>query len=177
MATRCFAVPIGRPTWVDYFLYARLHPVVRGWSKEETWQHPAIFRFFDYIQHRDEIENLSAHDRSDLQPVALSDIMSIPDVSPFPTKRLNSGIQTSPQRATDQLPPCHRTIRQHLGRTNKIPRRNKPQSHLQKPHRRRTLNSISKSRASCRPSRGQKSEKGSQEGREERPKAETREET
>lgn len=86
MASRCFAVQIGRPTWVDFFLYARLHPVVKTWTKEETWQHPAIFRFFDYIQNRDEVQKLSAHDRGDLQHVALSDIMSIPDVSDISIK-------------------------------------------------------------------------------------------
>jgi hypothetical protein len=81
MASRCFAVQIGRPTWVDYFLYARLYPVVQGWSKEETWQHPVIFRFFDYIQNRDELQKLSAHDRGEFQPISLSDVMSIPEVS------------------------------------------------------------------------------------------------
>ena len=81
MASRCFAVQIGRPTWVDFFLYGRLHPVVKAWTNEETWQHPAIIRFVEYIQNRDEIHKLSAHDRTDLQPVALSDVMSIPDVA------------------------------------------------------------------------------------------------
>lgn len=80
MATRCFALHVGRPTWVDYFLYARLHPVVRAWSKEESWQHPAIFRFFDYMQNREEVTKLTPHDRGELQPVALSDVMSIPEV-------------------------------------------------------------------------------------------------
>ena len=28
MASRCFALRTGKPTWVDYFLYARIHPVV-----------------------------------------------------------------------------------------------------------------------------------------------------
>src|SRR5271169_3285646 len=30
MASRCFALGTGQPTWVDYFLYARIHPVVVG---------------------------------------------------------------------------------------------------------------------------------------------------
>jgi len=28
MANRCFALRTGKPSWVDYFLYARIHPVV-----------------------------------------------------------------------------------------------------------------------------------------------------
>lgn len=28
MAPKCFALRTGQPTWVDYFLYARIHPVV-----------------------------------------------------------------------------------------------------------------------------------------------------
>src|SRR5438874_2148310 len=80
MASRCFALRTGKPTWVDYFLYARIHPIVNGWSKEETFQYPAIFRLVDYIQHTEKIVNLTAHERGDLQPINLSNVNEIPKV-------------------------------------------------------------------------------------------------
>ena len=80
MASRFLALRTPTPTWLDFFLFARIHPIVKSWSKEETWQFPALFRFVDYIQHQDVIVNLSSHERGQLQPIALSDVSEIPKV-------------------------------------------------------------------------------------------------
>lgn len=67
----------------------------KSWSKEETWQHPAIFKFVDYIQHRDEITSLTPRERETIEHIALSPISEIPMVSPSRLTRANAiGIQT-----------------------------------------------------------------------------------
>ena len=80
MASRFLALRTPTPTWLDFVLYARIHPIVKSWSKEETWQFPAIFRFVEYVQHQDVIVKLSSHERGLFQPIALSDVNEIPKV-------------------------------------------------------------------------------------------------
>jgi hypothetical protein len=66
--------------YVIYFNYADQ----KRWTKEESWQHSAIFRTLNYIQHLPQVTKLSAHERGEFQFIELSDnIAEIPEVRHF----------------------------------------------------------------------------------------------